>query len=159
MFNIVSSLLVPVITNSRMKLKYPKNNSTPEGTDKTFLEKFYLSYANLFVITRPLDTFSSRSMNTAILIQPVECLVNIIFIPMYLYFSDDQIIRVDMAVIILILTLVNIILCFTNVGCKISCSPSAPQNYSLQTTKSNEIDKEGPEKFTSFGFDEMDGDL
>ena len=134
----VSSLLVPAITNSRMKLKYPKNNSTPDGTDKSLLEKIYLSlsYANLFVITRPLDTFSSRTMNTAILIQPVQCLVNIIFIPVYLSFSDDQapathstpsgfqIIRMDLAVVILILTLVNLILCFTNVGCKISCGPT-----------------------------------
>ena len=170
LFNIVSSLLLPAITNSRMKLKYPNNNSTPEGTDKTFLEKIYLSYANLFVITRPLDTFSSRSMNTAILLQPVQCLVNFIFIPVYLSFSDDQesathstpsgfmVIQMDVAVIILILTLVNIILCFTNVGCKISCSPSEAHSYSLQTPMSKESNKEGPEKFTSFGFDEIGGD-
>ena len=150
LLNIVSSLLVPVISKSRMKLKHPRNNSTPEGTDKTFLEKIYISYANLFVITRPLDTFSSSSMNTAILIQPVQCLVNIIFIPVYISFSDVlasdthstisgfQIIRMDLAVIILILTLVNIILCFINVGCKIRCGPSAVPR-SVQTEMSNLI--------------------
>ena len=72
--NILSSLLVPAITNSRMKLKYP--NSTPDGTDKTLLEKVYLSYANLFVITRPLDTFSSRSVLSRIV--KIEQIINII---------------------------------------------------------------------------------
>ena len=122
LLNFVCSLLVPAITNSRMKLKYPENENTPKGTDKTRLEKLYLSYANLFVITRPLDTFSSSSMNAAILIQPVQCLVNIIFIPVYLSFSPSafvsthstpsgfQIIGVDLAVVILVLTLVNIAL-------------------------------------------------
>ena len=170
LLNILSSLLVPAITNSRMKLKYPKSRSVPDGTDKSLLEKIYLSYTNLFVITRPLDTFSSRSMNTAILIQPVQCLVNIIFIPVYLSFSDDQapatystpsgfqIIWLDLAVVILILTLVNIILCFTNVGCKIRCLPSAVQS-SVRKQMSNESKKEGPEKFTSVELDDMEGDL
>ena len=105
-------------------------------------------------------------MDTAILIQPVQCLVNIIFIPVYLSFSDDQasatfstisgfqIIRINLAVVILILTLVNIILCFTNVGCKISCGPATVQSSEL-----NEIKKEGPEKFTSVELDDMEGDL
>ena len=156
-----------------MKLKYPKKENIAEGTDKTLLEKIYLSYANLFVITRPLDTFSSTSMNAAILIQPVQCLVNIIFLPVYLSFSDDranatsstpsgfQIIRIDLAAVIIILTLVNIILCFTNVGCKVSCVPStsvrgSEQGQSLNQSKSK---KDGPEKFVSVELDEMEGNL
>merc|ERR1712179_760100 len=135
LLNILCSLVVPAITNSRIKLKYPKKENTPEGTDKSLLEKIYLSYANLFVITRPLDTFSSTSMNTAILIQPVQCLINIIFLPVYLSFSDHQaaatsstpsgfqFIRIELAAVILILTLVNIILSFTNIGCKVGCVP------------------------------------
>ena len=136
------------------------------------LQKIYISYANLFVITRPLDTFSAISMNAAILIQPVQCLVNIIFIPVYLSFSDDQapavatystpsgfqIIWLDLAVVILILALVNVILCFTNVGCKIRCLPSAVQS-SVRKQMTNESKKEGPEKFTSVELDEMEGDL
>ena len=146
-----------------MKLKYPKNEHMPKGTEKTLLEKIYLSYANLFVITRPLDTFSSTSMNAAILIQPVQCLVNVIFIPVYLSFSDAygsthstisgfQIIRIDLAAVILILTLVNIILCFTNVGCKISFDLAKVQS-SAKIQISNQTRKEAPEKFTSVELD------
>ena len=166
LMNIVCSLLVPAITNSRMRLKYPKKN-TPEGSDKTLLEKIYLSYANMFVITRPLDTFSSTSMNAALLIQPVQCLVNIIFIPVYLSFSDVrgdgshstlsgfQIMQIDQAVVILILTLVNIILCFTNISCKISCAvcPSRGSEF-RQAQISNQNKNQEPVNFTSVELDE-----
>ena len=170
LLNIVCSLLVPAITNSRMRLKYPKKN-TPEGSDKTLLEKIYLSYANLFVITRPLDSFSSTSMNAALLIQPVQCLVNIIFIPVYLSFSDVrgegshstlsgfQIMQIDQAVVILILTLVNIILCFTNLSCKISCAvcPSRGSEF-RQAQISNQNKNQEPVNFTSVELDERGGD-
>ena len=170
LLNIVCSLLVPAITNSRMRLKYPKKN-TPEGSNKTLLEKIYLSYANMFVITRPLDTFSSTSMNAALLIQPVQCLVNIIFIPVYLSFSDVrgdgshstlsgfQIMQIDQAVVILILTLVNIILCFTNISCKISCAvcPSRGSEF-RQAQISNQNKNQEPVNFTSVELDERGGD-
>ena len=191
LFNIICSLLITAITNSRMKLQYPKNKNT-------LLEKIYLSYANLFVITRPLDSFSTSSMNSAILIQPVQCLVNIIFIPVYLSFfsndqtsatssttsafSDDQtttttipswipsvfqVIKNDINDIkddlddvippfleprprvILILTLVNIVLCFTKVGCKISCGPSSAVQSSAQTQISYQSKNDGLEQFAS----------
>ena len=90
------------------------------------LQKIYISYANLFVITRPLDTFSSISMNAAILIQPVQCLVNIIFIPVYLSFGNDQTpdsgFQIMKPEVILVLTLVNIILCFNSKRFTCSCS-------------------------------------
>ena len=112
-------------------------------------------------------------MNAAILIQPVQCLVNVIFLPVYLSFSDNQaaaitstysgfeFIRIELAAVILILTLVNIILCFTNTGCKVSCGPPASDQDSAQGQRLNQSKskKDGPEKFISVELDEMEGNL
>ena len=70
-------------------------------------------------------------MNTAILLQPIQLIINIMFIPIFITYSDAEVLKDPtsawygdsghefiLAIVILVLGVVNIFICFTNPRCK-----------------------------------------
>ena len=75
--------------------------------------------------------FSVLSMNTAILLQPIQLIINIMFIPIFITYFDAEVLKDPtsawygdsghefiQAIVILVLGVVNIFICFTDPRCK-----------------------------------------
>ena len=75
--------------------------------------------------------FSVLSMNTAILLQPIQLMINIMFIPIFITYFDAEVLKDPtsawygdsghefiQAIVILVLGVVNIFICFTDPRCK-----------------------------------------
>ena len=75
--------------------------------------------------------FSVLSMNTAILLQPIQFMINIMFIPIFITYFDAEVLKDPtsawygesghefiQAIVILVLGVVNIFICFTDPRCK-----------------------------------------
>ena len=74
---------------------------------------------------------SVGSLNTAILLQPIQFIINIMFIPIFITYYDAEVLKDPtsawygesghefiQAIVILVLGVVNIFICFTDPRCK-----------------------------------------
>ena len=68
-------------------------------------------------------TTSVLSLNTAILLQPIQFTLNLIFIPIFLVsawnIDDDN--NLKLAIIVMILGVINMLICFTDPRCRQTC--------------------------------------
>ena len=68
-------------------------------------------------------TTSVLSLNTAILLQPIQFTLNLIFIPIFLVsawnIDDDN--NLKLAIIVMILGVLNMLICFTDPRCRQTC--------------------------------------
>ena len=62
-------------------------------------------------------------MNTAILLQPIQFILNLIFIPIFLVFAmnGDNDKNLKLAIIVISLGVLNMLICFTVPRCRQTC--------------------------------------
>ena len=156
--NLIWSLFLSGISKSIVT----RNRQVLINEKSSLMQKSFMSYSNIFIINRPFETLNARSLNAAILTQPVQHLVNLIFIPVYLHFSDGQVFKTyttpsgyqmilfDQALLVLILTLVNMIFCISRLstkedGVKLPENPQAQfnSNSSRDSKKQNLLNEPG----------------
>ena len=62
-------------------------------------------------------------MNTAILLQPIQFILNLIFIPIFLVFAmnGDNDNNLKLAIIVMSIGVLNMFICFTDPRCRQTC--------------------------------------
>ena len=70
--NLIWSLFLSGISKSIVT----RNRQVLIDEKSSLMRKSFMSYSNIFIINRPFETLNARSLNAAILIQPVQHLVN-----------------------------------------------------------------------------------
>ena len=90
-------------------------------------------------------SYSLKSLNIAILLQPIQIFVNIIFIPIFIAFGAEELKNQKFewygekryAIIILTLSVVNLLMCFIKPSCKILQAPVNMAQPKTTKTESN----------------------
>ena len=100
------------------------DKSVPHGSETTKETTLFIGYANIFVITRPFTSLSTTSLIRALLVQPVQVLVYMVLLALFIKWENNSFTNVSDhnyfldATSVLILGIVNILLCFVHL-CKI----------------------------------------
>ena len=90
-------------------------------------------------------SYSLKSLNIAILLQPIQIFVNIIFITIFFAFGAEELRNQKFewygektyAIIILTLSVVNLLMCFIKPSCKILQAPVNMAQSKTTKTESN----------------------
>ena len=74
-------------------------------------------------MVKTFDYYSVLSLNTAILLQPIQFILNLVFIPIFLVSAwnggDDN--NFKLAIIVMSLGVLNMFICFTDPRCRQTC--------------------------------------
>ena len=90
-------------------------------------------------------SYSLKSLNIAILLQPIQIFVNILFIPIFIAFGAEELKNQKSewygekryGIIILTLSVVNLLMCFIKPSCKILQTPVNMAQSKTTKTESN----------------------
>ena len=156
-YNIINIFIIEKLSShEKLKKFYLKNNNLPEGKVSSKLNKVFISYCNLFIINRPFESVSSKSLNSVFFLQPLQLFFNFIFICVYnsyitephwywyadrqYYYENDYLyFTINYPITILIIGIINIILCFSSWNCS-----------TKNTEMEHQMNQDGIEKVENF---------